>query len=296
MVEIVYADRVKELTLTTGTGNYTLAGAVAGFQTFIAGIGALKTTHYCCTNGTDWEVGYGAVQSGGTSINRGAILASSNSNAAVNWPAGAKTIFAVIPAAFFELFTGPLVPSQAAGRNEVLDDTSAAIGAWNKVTGPASLAIGSGGHAWLPGQLAISGGALDSAQGSAQFVPTMLQVQTVDATPAYLLPVGISGDYNELTLSKLLDDRSGFYQVHVIAREAATGDSKSWLAEWMEDNSGGTVTIIGTPTVTAKFASAGAAAWTLTVQSTAHGARLQVTGENSHDINWHGTQLLSMVA
>ena len=39
-------DRVKETSTTTGTGTLNLAGAVEGFETFVAGIGTGKTTFY----------------------------------------------------------------------------------------------------------------------------------------------------------------------------------------------------------------------------------------------------------
>ena len=39
-------DRVKESSATTGTGTFTLGGAVSGFETFSAGIGGDNTTYY----------------------------------------------------------------------------------------------------------------------------------------------------------------------------------------------------------------------------------------------------------
>ena len=57
---LVLKDRVKETTTTTGTCTYTLAGAVAGFEAF-SQIGNSNTTYYCCTDGTDFEVGIGTV-------------------------------------------------------------------------------------------------------------------------------------------------------------------------------------------------------------------------------------------
>ena len=42
-------DRVKETTTTTGTGTYTLAGAVTGFETFTANLDNGDTTYYCWT-------------------------------------------------------------------------------------------------------------------------------------------------------------------------------------------------------------------------------------------------------
>lgn len=94
-----YADRVQETSTTTGTGTYDLAGAATGFRTFVAGIGTGNTCYYCATDGTNWEVGIGTVTDAATdTLARTAILASSNSNAAVNWAAGTRNIFCTIPA------------------------------------------------------------------------------------------------------------------------------------------------------------------------------------------------------
>ena len=55
-----FADRVQETTTTTGTGAYTLGGAVAGFQTFASGFGSGSSmVGYAITDGTSWEVGKG---------------------------------------------------------------------------------------------------------------------------------------------------------------------------------------------------------------------------------------------
>lgn len=93
------ADRVQETSTTTGTGTLDLAGAVTGFQTFVAGIGDGKTCDYCITFGTDWEVGRGTVTDAATdTLSRTTIHASSNAGAAVNWGAGTKTVFCTKPA------------------------------------------------------------------------------------------------------------------------------------------------------------------------------------------------------
>lgn len=94
---LVYADRVKETSTTTGTGTYTLAGAVTGFQSF-AIIGNANTCYYAATDGTNWEVGLGTYTSAGTTLARTSILASSNANAAVSWAAGTKTLWVDFPA------------------------------------------------------------------------------------------------------------------------------------------------------------------------------------------------------
>ena len=94
---LVVADRVKETTTTTGTGTYTLAGAETGFESFSA-IGNGNTTYYCCTDGTDFEVGIGTYTASGTTLARTTILQSSNSDAAVNWTSGTRDIFCTQPA------------------------------------------------------------------------------------------------------------------------------------------------------------------------------------------------------
>ena len=43
---LVINDRVKETSTTTGTGTFTLAGAVTGFETFSSAIGNGNTTYY----------------------------------------------------------------------------------------------------------------------------------------------------------------------------------------------------------------------------------------------------------
>lgn len=94
----VLADRVKETTTTTGTGTVTLAGAVAGFQSFSA-IGNGNTTYYCIAGPTEWEVGIGTYTSAGTTLARNTVIASSNANALVTFSAGSKDVFCSMPSA-----------------------------------------------------------------------------------------------------------------------------------------------------------------------------------------------------
>jgi len=93
---LVLADRVKETTTTTGTGTVTLAGAVAGFQSFSA-IGGGNTTYYTIANGSEWEVGIGTYTAAGTTLSRTTVLASSNAGSLVNFSAGSKDVFCTYP-------------------------------------------------------------------------------------------------------------------------------------------------------------------------------------------------------
>ena len=94
---LILADRIRETTTTTGTGTYTLAGAETGFETF-ATIGNSNTTYYCCTDGVDFEIGVGTYTLSGTTLDRTAVLQSSNSDSAVSWANGTRSIFCTQPA------------------------------------------------------------------------------------------------------------------------------------------------------------------------------------------------------
>ena len=95
---LVVNDRVKETSVTTGTGSFTLDGAVTGFETFSSAIGNTNTTYYAISlqGGAEFEVGLGTVSAG--VISRDTVLSSSNSDALVNFSAGTKDVFCTLPA------------------------------------------------------------------------------------------------------------------------------------------------------------------------------------------------------
>lgn len=93
-------DRVKETTTTTGTGTLTLGGAVTGFETFASGVGNSNTTYYAVTlpGTSEFEVGLGTLNGDSSTLARTTVISSSNSDSAVNFSSGTKTIFCTIPA------------------------------------------------------------------------------------------------------------------------------------------------------------------------------------------------------
>ncbi len=94
---LVVKDRVQETSATTGTGTFTLAGAVTGFQAFSV-IGNANTTYYAIVNGAEFEVGLGTYTLSGTTLSRDTVLESSNSGSLVNFSAGTKNVFVTYPA------------------------------------------------------------------------------------------------------------------------------------------------------------------------------------------------------
>jgi len=93
---LVFKDRVKETTATTGTVTVTLAGASDGFQSFSV-IGDANTTYYTLVSGTDWEVGIGTYTASGTTLSRDTVLESSNAGSKITL-AGTSDVFCTYPA------------------------------------------------------------------------------------------------------------------------------------------------------------------------------------------------------
>ena len=97
----VLNDRVKETSTTTGTGNFDLAGAETGFESFVSGVGDGNVTYYASSNdgSTEFEVGIGTVTDATPdTLARTTVISSSNSDALVDFSAGTKTVFCTLPA------------------------------------------------------------------------------------------------------------------------------------------------------------------------------------------------------
>lgn len=95
---LVLKDRVKETSVSTGTGAIALDGATGAYQTFST-IGNGNTTYYCIAGQTtnEWEVGIGTYTTATDTLSRDTILASSNSNTIVTFSAGTKDVFITYP-------------------------------------------------------------------------------------------------------------------------------------------------------------------------------------------------------
>ena len=100
----IYADCVKETTTTTGTGTLTLAGAVAGYQSFsVVGNSNICEFRIEAVDGSgvptgQWEVTRGTYTTAGTTLSRTTVLdGSSGAATLVNFSAGTKNVFLVDP-------------------------------------------------------------------------------------------------------------------------------------------------------------------------------------------------------
>lgn len=105
---LVWADRVLETSTTTGTGAFTLAAAVTGYQRFADAMATNDICYYFIqatdANGNPsgaWESGLGTYSSANT-LTRTTVHQSTNSDAAVNFGAGTKYVALSTTASFFD--------------------------------------------------------------------------------------------------------------------------------------------------------------------------------------------------
>jgi hypothetical protein len=96
----ITADRVKDTSTTTGTGNITVSGSAPfGYRTFSTVLSVSDTFYYCIQGqGTsEWEVGLGTYVSS-NQFARTTVLSSSASNSAVSFSSGTKNVFITLAA------------------------------------------------------------------------------------------------------------------------------------------------------------------------------------------------------
>lgn len=144
----VLADRVKETSTSTGTGDMLLAGAVTGYQSF-AVIGDGNQTYYTIADNTggQWEVGIGTYETTGPNIQRDTVLSNSlGTTALINFSAGTKDVFVTYPSerSVFALGSG------------IISDIGALY--INKTTASQSVTLNSGENAMCLGPITLSTG------------------------------------------------------------------------------------------------------------------------------------------
>jgi len=137
---IILSERIKELSRTEGTINFSLDGAVNGFSSFSDTYSSGDPVFYAITDGTDYEVGSGVYGNDGINsyIIRSSPFKSTKSDALVPFKPGVKEVYVTYPGKF-SVFTAsglgsfeqPDVSGVAFwGSQNILDYDSAFI--WDK--------------------------------------------------------------------------------------------------------------------------------------------------------------------
>lgn len=155
-----------------------------------------------------------------------------------------------------------------------------------------------GNYAFSIGQAAIgkaitgvythSAGNLQT-NGDAQNERYIVGFRTLNATPTPLTTThGAAAATNQPALAA---GSAMSFIGHVVARNTSTGDMAAWYISGCLKNVSGTTSLVGTPTVTALGADAGASGWALAVTADNTNDCLQITatGAASTTIKWIGT-------
>lgn len=85
-------DWIWETTTTAGTGDLTLAGAVAGWRAFSSQYADGDTFPYSIYDGSNYEEGLGTYHATPNTFSRTTVYRSSNGGAAVNWGTSSRNV------------------------------------------------------------------------------------------------------------------------------------------------------------------------------------------------------------
>jgi hypothetical protein len=250
------ADRIVETSTTTGTGSWSLNGAVSGYQSWISGIGNGNTGFYFATDGTNWEVGYGVVTSGTpNTLSRATVIANSAGTAvALSFPSGTKYIFNDVPASRTPFWGAAVAMSSAlAYYTAQVSDTGSGLELVGPAYGVKNKLMNGGFAVWQRGtSIAASAGGVFTADrwqattGTSATVTVSQQAltageRTTDSTHYLRLARTVTGS-TAATLFQRIED------VQTLSGKTAT---LSFYAKCSAS------TVVVTPTITQNFGSGG---------------------------------------
>ena len=129
------------------------------------------------------------------------------------------------------------------------------------------------------------GGGKFSAAGDAQASTVILTKQTTDATTTTLLPGNSVGGANAGILL-IPADTAWAFSCLIIGRATASDLNGAYQITGLAKNNGGTVALVGTPTVTTIAEDASASTWNASVTVSGGNLLIQVTGALATTIRW----------
>ena len=90
-----FAARVKQTTISQGTGNLNLGAAPTGYRSFYSAFGTARF-YYTILDGTAWEYGVGYCDTGVDDMRRDVVFGSSAGGSKLSLSAGTKTVFCAL--------------------------------------------------------------------------------------------------------------------------------------------------------------------------------------------------------
>ena len=229
-------DRVKESSSTTGTGTFTLGGAVTGFETFSSAIGNTNTTYYAIVNSNgEFEVGLGTVSAG--ALARTTVLSSSNSDSAVDFSAGTKDVFCTLPASKAVVLdaSGNIVANNGSNLT-ALNATQLTSGTVPDARFPATLPALNGAALTALNGSNISSGTVDNAR-----LPDPISDKTINASR----PLTVKGDGSSADGQLILNCSQNSHGVKITSPAHSANATWEWILPVNDGTSGQVLTTDG---------------------------------------------------
>lgn len=199
---LVLADRVQETSTTSGTGPLTLAGAVAGYQSFAA-IGNNNTTYYTIVDTTAgmWEVGIGTYSTTGPTLTRTTVVSSSSGGSAVSFLANSKNVFVTYPAEYAAFASN----NPGSSGQALISNGTGVAPSWQAIVASTATSIAGGANTQIPFQNGV---------GSTTFSSNLTFDGTFLAAPKQSASTSITGSSNTGAFSY---GSLGYSDVNVVA-------------------------------------------------------------------------------
>lgn len=171
--------------------------------------------------------------------------------------------------------------------NEAQNEFATVVGGrYNQALKQYTTAIGKEAKANINGAF-TQASAMFSAIGDAQSSVLVIKAQTTTTTATALTSMG--------AVLAVPSDTAWAFRCLIAARATASDLNGAYQVTGLVKNNGGTVALVGTPTVTTLAEDAGAAAWDVTVAVSGTNLEIRGTGAASTTINWVGRLELSEV-
>jgi hypothetical protein len=160
---LVLADRVQETSTSSGTGTFTLGGAVSGYQSFATGIGSGNTVYYTIYDSTsfDWEVGLGTFTAPSTLARTTVYANSLGTTAFISFAGNTTSVFATYPG-------GKAVSTDTLATPPAIGGTTPAAGTFTTLSSTGTATFGTGSSAYwsaiggsAPNLRSTAGGTID---------------------------------------------------------------------------------------------------------------------------------------
>jgi len=165
-------DRVRETSVSTGTGALALAGVPdSSYRTFSSVLSDGDTTWATIVSGDDWETSLVTYDAGAGTLTRTTVLESSNAGAAVDFDAGPKDIMLTLPSRMVNV-TLPTMQSFVSGSGTYTTPTGCVrieiemIGGGGGGAGSGSQSAGSNGGNTTFGSMTANGGSAGTGGGA----------------------------------------------------------------------------------------------------------------------------------